>query len=173
MLSAVSIQSQQELCQACSWQHLQIIAHNNGRTQNSKRDPKGLRYGFGLFFSAVPQHGQLVSLWLHSGNKASTLCSMSKVKGRTALGVGPEQLGLCRTCSTNPNLNHYEINREFSLRSVTDDAVHWHWHYCTRVGSLSGYAYIFIRLVSQPHAIMSSCLACSVLITANAYVPNQ
>lgn len=126
MFSAVSIQSQRGLCQACSWQHLQIIAHDNGRTQKSECDPKGLRDAFGLFLSAVPQHGQLVSLWLHSGNEAQAVCSTSKVKGKAALSVEPAQLGSCRTCSTTPNLNHYEINGEFGLGSVTNDAVHWH-----------------------------------------------
>lgn len=80
----------------------------------------------GLFLPAVPQHGQLVSLWLHSGNDVPAFCSMSKVKGKTVPGVEPVQLGLCRTCSTNPNLTHYEINREFGLGPVTNGSVHWH-----------------------------------------------
>lgn len=92
----------------------------------SERDPKRHCCAFGLLLPAVPAHGQLVSLWLYGGTETTAFCSMSKVKGKTALSVEPVQLVWCRTCSTNPNLNHYEINGEFGLGSVTNDAVHWH-----------------------------------------------
>lgn len=158
LFTAVSMRRQWGLRQACSWQHLQIIAHNNGRAQNSKRDPKGLRYAFGVLLPAVPQHGQLVSLWLHSGNEAQAFCSMSKVKGKTALHAEPVQLGWCRTSSPTPNLNHYGINGKFVLGPVTNDAVHWH-----KLQYLSAHMHMSLLSRSQsPNVIPVPCHACSI-----------